>query len=218
MTTALPLANTSDMIGLHNIFREALDAAPRLVGTAPEGDAGRAENVGSYYDNVLRLLHGHHAGEDQLLTPRLASRCTPEEAAEVLRIAGQHESVLGDLADAETAVAAWRAKPEATERSAAVDSLGRLQGTLGAHLEEEERVVLPIAGRHIDVAEWGQLPEHGLRTFTGDKVWLIIGLVQEQMPEPAIANMESHMPPPLVEFWHSTGKRMFADYITLVRG
>jgi hemerythrin-like domain-containing protein len=217
MTSTLPLADTRDMKGLHNVFREALDAATQLVGTAADGDTRRAEYVGTYYDNVLRLLHGHHEGEDELLTPKLAERCTAAEAAEVRRIAGQHDGVLGDLAAAEAAVASWRAQPETDQRNAAVAALRQLQDSLAAHLAEEERVVLPIAARHINVAEWGELPAHGMRTFTGDKLWLIIGLVQEQMPAPAIVNMEAHMPPPVLEFWQSTGKRMFSDYIAVLR-
>lgn len=57
---ALPLADTSDMIGMHRVFRQALAAAPQLVGSTTAGDADRAEVVGTYYDNVLRLLDVHH--------------------------------------------------------------------------------------------------------------------------------------------------------------
>jgi hypothetical protein len=61
---ALPLADTSDMIGLHRVFRTALDAAPSFVGGVAPGDSTRAETVAMYYEDVLQLLHAHHEGED----------------------------------------------------------------------------------------------------------------------------------------------------------
>ena len=171
---------------------------------------------GSYYANVLNLLHGHHEGEDELLTPRLLERA-PEHAETVSRISGQHQSVLETLHAAEQAVAAWRAAPSAARRDAAADALASLEAQLIPHLDEEEREILPIAGQHINVAEWGELPAHGMRTFTGDKMWLILGLVQEQMTEQQRALMEAHMPPPLLEFWTGNGRGLFDDYIADLR-
>src|ERR1035438_6095391 len=99
----IPLADTSDMASLHQVFRYALSRAPNYVGNANAGDGSRAELVGSYYDNVLRLLHVHHEGEDELLTPRLIER-TPDQAELIERIAHQHEGVLEAIAAAESNV------------------------------------------------------------------------------------------------------------------
>lgn len=217
MTSTLPLADTRDMLGLHQVFRDALAGSSHLVGGVADGDRVRAELAGTYYDNVLRLLHAHHEGEDELMTPRLVERCTPEEAEQVRAVADMHQDVTDDLAAAEASVTAWRRSATAYDRDEAVALLTRLNATLVSHLDEEERIVLPIAAQHINVAEWGELPAHGMRTFTGDKLWLIIGLVQEQMPAPAIANMESHMPPPVLDMWQSPGRRMFADFAAQLR-
>ncbi|MCU1595283.1 MAG: hemerythrin protein [Frankiales bacterium] len=216
MTSTLPLADTRDMIGLHQVFRDAL-AAPYLSETR-DGDTARVELVGSYLDNVLRLLHAHHEGEDELMTPRVLARCTPEEAAVVGEIAAMHEGVTEDLAAAESALAAWRRSAAADDREQAVARLEQLRSTVTLHLDREEREVLPIASKYVDVAEWGELPAHGMRTFTGDKQWLIIGLVQEQMPAPAIAAMESNMPPPVLAMWRSSGRAAAAEFLARLRG
>jgi Hemerythrin HHE cation binding domain len=212
----LPLADTSDMIGLHQVFRDALGSAPAFVGQVADGDAARAELVGSYYANVLDLLHGHHAGEDELMTPRLLER-VPESAATIARIADQHQTVLVAVANAEAAVTAWRTDPSAHRRQAAVAALVRLDAELAPHLDEEEHHVLPIAAQCINVAEWGQLPEHGMKSFRGDKLWLILGLIQEQMTPSQKAAMEAHMPPPLLEFWVGPGQLMFQECIADLR-
>jgi hemerythrin-like domain-containing protein len=213
---SLPLADTSDMISLHRVFRDALDNAPRYVGGVDDGDAERAELVGSYYAHVLELLHNHHEGEDELLTPRLIERA-PESAELIRRIGGQHQEVLGALENADTALADWRANPTAQGRDELVGALATLNDNLIPHLDEEEREILPIASQHINVAEWGELPAHGMKNFTGDKLWLLFGLIQEQMTPEQIATMNSHMPPPLAEMWQGPGKGLYADYVAQVR-
>lgn len=215
---ALPLADTSDMAQLHRVFRDAVGSGPRLVAPVSPADANRVEYVATYYDNVLRLLHVHHDGEDELMTPLLVERATAAEAAEVRRVAQQHAAVLGDLGAVEADLAEWRSAPTADAKAALLDALDRLRSSLTSHLDEEEAVVVPIAARYMDVAEWGRLPEHGLKNFGGDKLWLVLGLVQEQMTPEQVSVMQEHMPPPLLEFWTSTGRRMFTDFITTLRG
>jgi hypothetical protein len=106
----LPLADTSDMIQFHQVFRDALGAAPALIAAIEPGDDARAEFVANYYVNVLSLLHTHHQGEDELLTPRLLQRC-PDQSETITRIGGQHKAVLGAVDDAEAAIVAWQADP-----------------------------------------------------------------------------------------------------------
>lgn len=212
----LPLADTTEMASVHRVFRNALSDAPQLIGSAAR-DSDRAEMVATYYENVLALLHGHHDGEDALLTPRLIARATPEEAAEAARISGQHADVLGDIAAAEAGIAAFRADPAGDAGPSLAAALAVLNASLVQHLDEEELIAMPIAAKYINVAEWGELPAHGLSTFTGDKVWLIIGLIREQMTPAQIADMDAHLPPPVAEFWVSTGQQQFTDFLDVLR-
>ena len=213
---ALALTDTSDMIQLHRVFRDALGAAAPLVGSVPAGDVARADVVGSYYANVLALLHAHHEGEDELVWPKLIARA-PEDAETISRIAGQHAGVLTALEDAEGKLSGWRADPQVDSGAVLAASLATLGAELALHLDEEERVILPIAGRHMTPAEWGELPGHGMAHFTGDKIWLVMGLIQEQMRPEQIAMMESHMPPPVRDFWVTQGRSQFEAYIADIR-
>ncbi len=158
-----------------------------------------------YYTTVLDLLHGHHEGEDQLLTPRLLERM-PDEAPMFTRIGQQHQTVLAAVAATEGAIVAWRAAPSAANRPDAAAALATLAAGLTPHLDEEEREILPIAAQCVNVAECGQLPEHGMRSFRGDKMWLILGLVQEQITDAQKATMEAHTPTPLLELWNGPGR------------
>ena len=219
MTTAaeLPLCDATAMTRFHHIFREALDAVPQLVGAAPAEDADRAELVGSYYANVLKLLHAHHEAEDLTIYPMMLERL-PEHADTIARVNAEHEVVLGSLDAAENAVAAWRADPSSASRDAAVAALAALHTILLEHLDHEEADVVPLIGLCITVAEWGQMSATAFQHFSGDKVWLAIGLIQEQMFDSENATMEANMPPPVHDFWVTSGRSLFQDFVAELRG
>lgn len=202
--------DTSDMIGVHNVFREALRRGPELIAGAADPD--RAATVGTYLDNVLRLLDVHHEAEDELLTPKLLQRCPADQRQTVDEVAAQHGPVLGDLHEALEQITAWRSAPSEATASAAQPVLERLRDALLTHLDDEERLVLPIASRYIDAREWGELPGHAMRTFAGDKLWLILGLVFEQMTPEQAADALNHMPPPVFQLWTEHGTRLFAEF------
>ncbi|MDQ1705808.1 MAG: hypothetical protein QOF18_2174 [Frankiaceae bacterium] len=213
---ALPLADTSDMIQLHQVFREAFGAAVPLVGSVAAGDVERAEIVGTFYDNVLEFLHAHHDTEDELVWPKLIAR-SPDQAATVQRVAGQHAGVLAALQLAQSRLVGWRADPQIDSGAQLAVALATLGVELCAHLDEEEQVILPIAAMHMTGPEWGELPSYGMQRFGGDKIWLVLGLIQEQLSAAEIAEMESHMPPPVLEFWTGVGKPQFQEFVTELR-
>lgn len=219
MTTApgVPLCDPIAMTRFHRIFREALDATPRFVRAAPAGDADRADFVGSYYANVLKLLHAHHEAEDDTIYPQMLERL-PEHREVLERVNAEHEVVLDSLGAAEDAVAAWRAAPSSTTRDAAADALDTMAPILLDHLDHEEAEVVPLIGMCITVADWGAMSGNAFGRFGGDKVWLAIGLIQEQLLDSENETMEANMPPPVREFWVDSGRPMFHDFVGELRG
>ena len=219
MTSApeLPLADATAMTRFHRIFREALDAVPRFVGAAPVDDNDRADLVGSYYANVLKLLHAHHEAEDLTIYPLMVERL-PEHIDVISRVNAEHEAVLGTLGAAEQAVADWRADPSSASRDAAVAALEALNPILLEHLDHEEADVVPLIALCINVAEWGEMSAIAFQRFSGDKVWLVIGLIQEQMLAEENATMEANMPPPVHDFWVGSGRPLFQDFTAELRG
>jgi iron-sulfur cluster repair protein YtfE (RIC family) len=204
------------MIQFHRVFREALGSAAPLVGSVAAGDIARADLVGSYYANVLALLKSHHEGEDELVWPKLVERA-PDQADTVMRIAAQHEGVLAALQTAQARLTEWRVDPQIENGAQLAAALATLGAELALHLDEEERVILPIAARHITAPEWGELPAHGMQHFEGDKIWLVMGLIREQMRPDQIAVMEAHMPPPVLDFWLSSGRAQYEAFVADLR-
>jgi hypothetical protein len=205
------------MVAVHQVFRDAFGCAPQLVGSVCGDRQERVEAVATFYANVLAFLRAHHQGEDELLWPKLYDRA-PEQAVLVARIADQHDLVTDAIDEAQRCLDAWIADPGIDRGSALAASLATLGMGLGNHLDEEERHVLPLASEVVTQDEWSELPAHGLRAFAGDKTWLILGLIQEQMPGPAIEQMNATMPPPVRDMWLGSGQRQFAEFVAQLRG
>ena len=218
MTTApeVPLADATAMTRFHRIFREALDAVPRFVGAAPADDVDRADLVASYYVNVLKLLHAHHEAEDLTIYPMMVERL-PEHVEVIERVNAEHEAVLDVLGAAEDAVAAWRADPSSAARDSASSALQSMGTVLLAHPDHEEAEVVPLIALCITIAEWGEMSATAFQRFTGDKVWLVLGLIEEQMLPEENATMEANMPPPVHDFWVTTGRPQFEDFVAELR-
>jgi hypothetical protein len=131
--------------------------------------------------------------------------------------AEHHAAAASDAATTEM-LAAWVADPSSGKASSLAGSLGDLRSVLGAHLEDEERSFLPIAATTFTAEEWGQLAGDVARTFSGDKLWLILGLIVEQMTEEQRAFTRARMPPPVAEMWSSPGAASVAAFIADVPG
>jgi hemerythrin-like domain-containing protein len=204
-----------DMFAVHQSITAALDAAPVLVGGVG-ASAVRAEVVGSFYENVLEFLHGHHAGEDELLYPLLEERC-PHEKEMLERIDAQHALLNDPIKEARDAIAVWRSSPSTEGAEKIVRLLGDIDETLRPHLGEEETYVLPVAASWISPEEWGQLPAHAMQTFGGDKPWLAIGLIREQLTPDQADRMLSGMPPEVQTLWTEQWEPAFSAFIMDVR-
>jgi hemerythrin-like domain-containing protein len=216
-TQTRPRPDTRDMHAVHQVFRDSLGCAPQLVGSVAPDDFDRIAAVATFYANVLAFLHAHHEGEDELIWPLLLARA-PEQTAMIQRVAGQHGTVLESLTTAETRLADWAADPNIERGASLAAALAVLGAELGKHLDDEERNILPLAAEHVTVDEWAQLPAHGMRTFRGDKQWLVLGLIQEQMPPAAREQMDAKMPPPVRDYWVGTGRQQFAEFVAALRG
>jgi hypothetical protein len=55
-----------------------------------------------------------------------------------------------------------------------------------------------------------------MRTFRGDKLWLILGLVREQMRPDQIAIQEANMPPPVLAMSHDNAET-YAQFVAELR-
>src|SRR4051812_46295621 len=214
--TMVPRPNTRDMLAIHQIFRDALGCSPQLVGSVCNDHTDRVETVAAYYANVLALLRAHHDGEDELIWPKLIER-VPDQADLVARMQAAHGALAEALADAEQRLAVWVAASDIDNGASLAASLATLGVLCAAHFDEEERRILPLAEQHCTAEEWAELPGHAMRNFGGDRLWLVIGLVREQMPPQEQAEQLEKMPPPVREMWLNGGSDSFERFVADLR-
>jgi hemerythrin-like domain-containing protein len=201
--------DTSDMYAVHQVFRKSLGGAGDLLGPGVEAQPERVELLCSYYSNILAFLESHHGGEDALVFPLLLERVPEDKRARVGTIAGQHAPLVETLEAASEAVQAFADDPSDDTRAAAAAALTKLDVELCAHLDQEEAEILPLATEHLSIEEWGALPGHAMASYTGDKIWLILGSIRENMTDDQRAQMLAHMPPPAVDMWTNMGNAAF---------
>lgn len=195
--------DVSEMTAVHRVFRHTFASAPQVLGTVADGDTERADLVGSFYGDVLEFLRVHHEGEDDLMFPKLVARAEDPDA--ITRIAEQHHAVDGALSAAKTSVAAFRASGSANAGTQVAADIAALESVVVAHLDAEERDVLPVVERHITLAEWDEMPGHAMQSFQGDDLFLIVGLVSDQFNDVQNERMLEGMPPPVADAWRTVG-------------
>jgi len=215
-TTTTQRCDTSDMRFPHGMLRDAFAEAGDLIDAVATGDRERATKVCSFYENVLDFLRVHHGAEDELLWPLLRQRA-PDQGALLDRMDTQHAAVEEVSGSASRAVAAYASTPDETTAAALTAALRRLAIELDAHLVDEEREILPVAAVTVSQEEWGAMPGWALRHFSGDKPWLVFGLLFNQMSDAERATTLEHMPVPVREMWAARGDRDFRAFMSAVR-
>lgn len=214
MPDSAPRSDTSDMPAVHKVFRSSLAATPAFTASAA-GDPDRRALIANYYANVLAFLEAHHDGEEELVFPLLIER-VPESKILVEQAKEQHAKVVGLMGAARNSLGSWESNAD-SDASGVVQSLQALDDVLSPHLDQEEAEVVPLAGAHMSIEEWGAMPGHAMMHFQGDKIWLILGLIRENFTQAQRDMMLEHMPPPARQMWETMGETSFNDLIAQVR-
>ena len=208
---------TREMPIIHRIFRRQFAEVRALVQGAPAADATRVGAVADHLGFLLDGLHMHHTTEDDLIWPKLLERATLE-APLVKRMEEQHQQIDESVAHVRAAMSAWRSDPDPATSSALADRIGEFLVVLESHLDEEERVVVPLIDRHLTEAEWQDVGERGFAKFTPAQRWIATGQMVEVATPEEVAMMLGTLPPHVKVLWHLVGKRKYRKYITAVRG
>ena len=209
--------DTSDMLIPHGVFRTGLGTAGRIIDAVQPGDTEQLAVVSGYLDNLLYFLDAHHGGEDAVVWPVLAARCD-DAAALLARMAAEHDAIHELRIKSGALIEAWSRSGDPADGRAVTESLRSLLAEIEVHFGEEEAEILPLASKNMSPEEWGAMPGHAMRQISGDQVWLVLGLVFEQMTPEQLETVVPHMPPPVIDMWNTTGRAKFDTLIATVRG
>lgn len=203
--------DTSNMVIVHQCFRDNFAALPALVDAVDDGDAARAGIVVDFLVELTTALHHHHVAEDEGLWPLLLGRA--DAAAAILRMEEQHER-LGELIDLSlTQAAAFRTSARSDRGHQLSTTLSALSAALNEHLDDEESVALPLAEAHLTVAEWAHVGERGHAAIPKDRMLVILGYILLSATDEQRAFFLKQSPLPARIAWKLLGRRKFeTDY------
>ncbi|MFE0178763.1 hemerythrin domain-containing protein [Streptomyces sp. NPDC059002] len=208
---------TREMVMIHRIFRRESRVMAELVQEVQPGDSGRATVLEEAWHTYATGLHLHHTGEDELLWPQLLAR-VDLDAEQVLRMEAQHEELSASLDQVELLMESWVPSAPVAQRDALVDALLQHHHTLCAHLDEEERDVMPLVTQHVTEAQWRALGERGLAETPRNRRMIALGAILEDASEDERAEFLGRLPGPARLLWHLVGRRQYRREMRRIRG
>lgn len=156
-STTAPHGSRPDTVGLQLQHRILTRDLVRLTDVVQDVAAGRqqctrrrAVALDQYVQLVCDALHHHHATEDDVLWPVLESAVGPHLDLSELR--EDHDDF--DLEGLRAAARAFARKTDELTATALGLKLAGLRDQLVEHLEDEERIVLPLVVGHVSLAQW----------------------------------------------------------------
>jgi hemerythrin-like domain-containing protein len=155
--TGSPYADTRHMYKVHAMFRREFALLPALVRSVPDKDEERAAVVAGHIRLVSLVLHHHHSGEDAVVWPALLARAPREIDPVVHLVEGHHQAIEEFLAEIGALLGTWTSGAASEDGEALAVVLERLAVALYEHMGLEEKLVLPLAERHIFASEWDKM-------------------------------------------------------------
>jgi hemerythrin-like domain-containing protein len=170
--TTTTAADVSRYRAIHAAMRVSDDRLVAGVASMHDGDRDRARALRRWFAGYAAELHGHHRIEDTIFFPALGER-VPVFSTYAETLAADHDrldtlidDIAGTLAALESGTRAWSPAHDHL-RAATVE----LRDLLVAHLDFEDRDVLPLFERHFTAEEYGALDQAAVRTV-GLSKWL----------------------------------------------
>jgi hemerythrin-like domain-containing protein len=207
--------DTTDMVMVHRVFRRELALLPDLVRGAA-GDTARAQRVGTHATDLLGFLHDHHAGEDELIWPKLRERVALE-ADLIARMQAQHDGVAEHIQALEADLPTWTSNADAALGERIATTVAALRAALVAHLDEEERSILPLVATTFTGPEWGELGEKGFAAIAKNRRLITLGHILEDADEQERRAFLAHLPAPARIAWRLLGRKQFAKETAALR-
>ncbi|MFH7594827.1 hemerythrin domain-containing protein [Streptomyces racemochromogenes] len=203
---------THEMVVVHRVFRRESALLPRLVRAVPDGDTQRAAVVGAHLTEYVTGLHHHHTVEDETIWPLLRERADAVAAGAdvVVRMEEQHARIDRTLSEVSAQAPAWRLTADRSAATELARVLEEHRAALLEHLDDEERLVLPLVEQHLSVAEWDAVGRRGLETVPRDKLMLALGsLLEDADPQERAYFLDKA---PLIGrlLWRAFGRRQYA--------
>jgi hemerythrin-like domain-containing protein len=206
------MADSRDMIVVHDMFRRQFKAIPGLVSEVPEGDAAQVAIVADHVTWMTTFLHTHHEGEDLEVWPRLLQRLPGETDPLIYTMESQHEGLARALDDLAAQAAAWRKTSAVPERDALAEGATDLLLRIAEHLDLEERKVLTLIDRYLTEKEWKEVGGSGLKKMKFGQLKVAFGMILDGATPEQVSIMRHTIPRVPWMVFSILGPRAYVKY------
>lgn len=208
---------THEMVVVHRVFRRESALLPRMVRAVPDGHIVRVGPVAAHLREYVEGLHHHHALEDELVWPLLRARAAQDDSL-VARMEEQHLRIDGTLTAVDAWLPVWEQAADSIAREELAMALDAHRTALVEHLDDEERLILPVVAEHLTVAEWDLVGTRGLERIPKDKLFIALGALLEEATPKEQAYFLGKAPLIGRLLWKVVGKRQYTAACRAVRG
>ncbi|MGX7681866.1 hemerythrin domain-containing protein [Jatrophihabitans sp. DSM 45814] len=200
--------DTSDMLVVHRVFRREFRLLPQLVRSVPPFEIRRSRIVADHAAELMDALHHHHAGEDELLWPKLADRVDLDPDL-TERMEMEHKQIATLLDEVNRVLPEWKRTAAADARAEVAGLLGEVSAEVDNHLVDEERNVLPVVEQCITASEWKTLGERGMASIPKKRLPVFLGHILEEATPSERATYLGRVPIPGRVAYRLVGERRF---------
>jgi hemerythrin-like domain-containing protein len=218
MSKPQPMADSRDMIVVHDMFRREFKAIPALVSDVRQGDATRVANVSDHVVWLVKFLHSHHEGEDMLVWPRLIERCPTETEPLIFTMEAQHHGLAEALDSLEAKALDWRKTSAASERDAVASAATDLLPRIAEHLDLEELKVLSLIDTYLTEKEWKQVGGSGLKKMSFGQLKVAFGMILHNATPQQVKIMRDTIPRIPWTIFSMIGPRAYAKHVERLYG
>ena len=161
------------MVLIHRAFRSEFANIAGLIRAVTPSDTKRSTVVAKYLDNMIAVLHHHHAAEDEVLWPKLHER-TPSCDNEIQRAVDAHASVAELVDKVQSARPSWAGSADPRQAALLGTAVDELSTRLNEHLDDEEQNVVALIGQYLTPAEWQAFIDRGGAYVSPSNVWFAL--------------------------------------------
>ncbi|MER7773007.1 hemerythrin domain-containing protein [Kitasatospora sp. NPDC096140] len=208
---------TREMAMIHQVFRRESRLLAELVQDAQPGDTARSRILAEHWRQYAVGLHAHHTGEDEVLWPVLLPHLDLD-AEQVLEMEAQHRELDEGITAVQAVMDRWQVQALREDRDELVEALRRHHRQLCAHLDEEEREVMPLVALHVNERQWHAVGERGLAETPRDRLMIALGAILEDSSPEERREFLGRLPLPARVLWRLLGQRQYRRETDRIRG
>jgi hypothetical protein len=191
---------------IHAALRRDLRSFDHALATFPTGSQGRADELGTAWDNFAFQLHHHHQDEETIFWPTLRSLGVDDSLTADLK--GEHARMLEALGVATKSVEVLQGEPSASNTRAARGAIGALEAVVTEHLAHEERDLETKSAEFHGTPEIKEAQKRARRSHRGNQgtlfAWLLDGADTDVQQ-----GLRREVPPPVLFVISRAGGRRY---------